>query len=74
MNDRDDRNDPRPDSAMGGASDMGAHGEHPLSPPALKREGRSPLPEDAPGDAPIERRHAHDAGYRGPERRIAAIR
>ncbi len=53
---------------------MGAHGEHPLSSPALKRDGRSPLPEAAPGDAPIERRRAHDAGYRGPERRIAAMR
>jgi hypothetical protein len=69
---RPDTPDPLPESAMGGATDMGAHGTHPLSSPALKQEHRSPLPEDAPGDAPIERRHHHDSDYSGPERRIAA--
>ena len=33
-----DRSAPAPDSAMGGASDMGAHGRHPVSAPELKRE------------------------------------
>jgi hypothetical protein len=63
--------DPRPESAMGGASDMGAHGHHPASSPEARREGLSPLPEDAPGDATIERRHHHDEAYAGPERRVA---
>lgn len=62
-------NDPDalPESGMGGASDSGAHGKHPAS--AARLENRSPLPEDAPGDAVIERRHHRDAGYTGPERR-----
>jgi hypothetical protein len=60
--------DPAPESAMGGASDSGAHGKHPAS--AAKLENRSPRPEDAPGDAAIERRHRHDPNYSGPERRI----
>ena len=59
-----------PESAMGGASDAGAHGMHPAS--AARLEGRSPLPEDAPGDAAIERRHHRDSNYKGPERRIGA--
>ena len=58
-----------PESAMGGASDAGAHGTHPASAAKLDR---SPLPDDAPGDAPIERRHHRDFDYRGPERRIGA--
>lgn len=64
--------DPLPESGMGGASDSGAHGRHPLSSPALKQEHRSPLPEDAPGDAPLERRRHADPAYRGPERRAGA--
>jgi hypothetical protein len=61
-------NDPLPESAMGGASDAGAHGIHPAS--AAKLEHRSARPEDAPGDAAIERRHGPDSNYRGPERRM----
>lgn len=58
--------DPRPESAMGGSSDAGAHGRHPASVP-----GVPPLPPDEPiGDAEIERRHHHDPHYAGPERRI----
>jgi hypothetical protein len=71
----DDRNrdsdGPAPDSAMGGASDMGAHGSHPASSPAARREGRPAEPEAAPGDAAIERRRRRDPAYAGPERRIA---
>jgi hypothetical protein len=63
--------DPRPESAMGGAGDMGAHGHHPASSSEAAREGLSPLPADAIGDAIVERRHHHDAGYAGPERRVA---
>jgi hypothetical protein len=59
-----------PESGMGGSSDAGAHGAHPAS--AARVEGRSPLPEDAPGDAAIERRRHRDANYTGPERRIGA--
>ena len=62
-----DKNESLPESAMGGSSDSGAHGMHPAS--AAKLE-RSPLPDDAPGDAAIERRHHHDPNYSGPERRI----
>jgi hypothetical protein len=62
---------PPPESAMGGASDSGAHGRHPASAPALAREHRPPGPEDVPGDAAIERRHRPDPEYRGPERRQA---
>ena len=69
MSARDD--EPLPESAMGGASDAGAHGVHPAS--AAKVEG-SPLPDDALGDVPIERRHHRDTGYSGPERRIGATR
>ena len=69
--DRPDRNDPLPESGMGGASDMGAHGRHPVSSPALKHEHRSPDPDAAPGDAPVERRRRLDPDYRGEERRIA---
>ena len=61
-------NDPPPESAMGGASDAGAHGNHPAS--AAKLEHRSARPEDAPGDAAVERRHGADSDYRGPERRM----
>lgn len=59
-----------PESGMGGTSDAGAHGAHPAS--AAKLEGRSPLPDDAPGDAAIERRRQRDSHYTGPERRIGA--
>jgi hypothetical protein len=68
---RQPRTDPAPESAMGGASDMGAHGRHPVSSPALKHERRSPDPDAAPGDPPIERRRRQDPSYRGEERRIA---
>ena len=60
--------DPLPESGMGGASDAGAHGNHPAS--AAKLEHRSARPEDAPGDAAVERRHRADSDYSGPERRI----
>jgi hypothetical protein len=65
-------NDPLPESAMGGASDSGAHGGHPAS--RTRIEDRSPLPDDVPGDAAIERRHHHDSSYSGPERRVGAAR
>ena len=68
-----DPSDPLPESAMGGASDSGAHGRHPASSAPITREGRSPRPEDDPGDASIERRHGRDPAYRGPERRIAKL-
>lgn len=64
--------DPRPESAMGGASDSGAHGGHPAGSADAAREGRSPLPDDAVGDTIIERRHGHVPGFRGPERRVSA--
>ena len=56
-----------PESAMGGAADAGAHGTHPASAAKLDR---SPLPDDAPGDVPVERRRQRDSNYRGPERRM----
>jgi hypothetical protein len=67
-----DDNDPLPESAMGGASDSGAHGKHPAS--AAKLEHRSARPEDVPGDAAVERRHRHDPNYNGPERRVGAAK
>lgn len=67
VQDREDES--LPESAMGGASDAGAHGSHPAS--AAKIEGRSAHPEDALGDAVVERRHHQDESYTGPERRIA---
>ena len=67
---RPHNDDTLPESAMGGASDAGAHGKHPAS--AARIEGRSPLPDDAPGDAAIERRHHPDPNYNGPERRVGA--
>jgi hypothetical protein len=57
-----------PESGMGGASDAGAHGKHPAS--AAKVEPGSARPEDAPGDAAVERRHGRDRNYAGPERRL----
>jgi hypothetical protein len=66
---RTDDRGPLPESGMGGASDAGAHGKHPAS---AARLDRSPLPEDVPGDAAIERRRQHDPNYRGPERRIGS--
>ena len=63
--------DPAPESAMGGASDAGAHGRHPVSAPALKREHLPVDPDAALGDAPIERRRSSDPNYRGEERRMA---
>lgn len=60
---------PAPESAMGGASDAGASGGHPASRTAVDRSRATP--DQAPGDAPIERRRARDAGYGGPERRVA---
>ena len=60
--------DPLPESAMGGTSDAGAHGNHPAS--AARLDDRSARPEDPPGDAAVERRHGADSGYQGPERRI----
>jgi hypothetical protein len=65
---------PRPESAMGGANGLGAHGPPPVASPALHREGRSPLPDDAPGDVPIERRRPGAEPYGGPERRITTAR
>ena len=62
--------EPAPESAMGGASDMGAHGWHPASAPELAREHRPADPEAVPGDAAIERRRRLDPAYAGPERRI----
>ncbi len=63
--------DQLPESGMGGSSDSGAHGRHPVSSPAMRREGRSPAPDAAPGDASIERRRRRDPAYAGEERRIA---
>jgi hypothetical protein len=60
--------DPFPESAMGGASDAGAHGNHPAS--AARLDDRSARPEDAPGDAAVERRHGASSDYHGPERRM----
>jgi hypothetical protein len=58
-----------PESGMGGASDAGAHGKHPASAAKLDHSAR---PEDALGDAAVERRHRHDPNYKGPERRLGA--
>lgn len=63
--------DPLPESAMGGASDAGAHGKHPTS--AAKLEDRSARPEDVPGDAAVERRHGGNHSYTGPERRLGRV-
>jgi hypothetical protein len=66
-----DRNDNElPESGMGGAADAGAHGTHPASAGRVK----NPLPEEATGDAAIERRHHRDSGYQGPERRMGGGR
>lgn len=67
---RSNQDDALPESAMGGASDSGAHGKHPAS--AAKLEDRSASPDEVPGDAAIERRHHRDSHYDGPERRIGA--
>ena len=67
MTDRKE-SEPVPESAMGGASDAGAPGKHPASAARVLR----PLPDEAPGDAAIERRHQHNPDYRGPERRLGA--
>jgi hypothetical protein len=64
--DRSRDRDDLPESAMGGASDSGAHGSHPASAARVPH----PLPDEALGDAAIERRHHHDPNYNGPERRI----
>jgi len=72
MMNRNNRNgDSLPESAMGGSSDAGASGGHPAGSADAAREGRSPLPDDAPGDAAIERRRGHQPGFRGPERRMS---
>jgi hypothetical protein len=60
--------DPLPESAMGGASDAGAHGNHPAS--AAKLEHWSARPDEATGVAVVERRHHADSNYHGPERRM----
>jgi hypothetical protein len=67
-----EHNDDRtlPESAMGGASDAGAHGVHPASAARVN----DPLPDDAPGDAAIERRRHRDESYSGPERRMGAAK
>jgi hypothetical protein len=70
MTQTNDQREELPESAMGGASDAGAHGNHPAS--AAKLENRSPLPDEVPGDAAIERRHHRDENYPGPERRMGA--
>ncbi len=62
-----------PESAMGGASDFGAHGGHPAAHPEQRLEGRSPNPDDVPGDAAYERRRHQDPSYSGPERRLAKL-
>jgi hypothetical protein len=62
---------PAPESAIGGAGDSGAHGQHLAASPEMAREHRPPGPEDVPGDAAIERRRGTDSGYSGPERRLA---
>jgi hypothetical protein len=62
-----------PESGMGGASDFGAAGGHPASHPEQRLEGRSPLPDDVPGDAAYERRRHQDPNYSGPERRLAKL-
>jgi hypothetical protein len=59
---------PLPESAMGGASDAGAHGNHPAS--AARLDPGSARPEDAPGDAAVERRKERNENYNGPERRL----
>jgi hypothetical protein len=69
--DRRHEDDALPESGMGGASDAGAHGVHPASAAHLER---SPLPDDVPGDAAIERRRHHDVNYAGPERRIGSTK
>jgi hypothetical protein len=66
---RSNEHEPLPESAMGGASDAGAHGTHPASGAKLDR---SPLPDDVPGDAAIERRRQQDPNYTGPERRVGS--
>ena len=64
-----DRGDPLPESGMGGASDMGAGGGHPIRSPQ-HREGRPHEPDNVVGDASYERRRRDDPAYQGPERRI----
>jgi hypothetical protein len=63
--------DSLPESAMGGASDAGAHGKHPAS--AAKLDSATARPENAPGDAVIERRQRQDSNYSGPERRLGRM-
>lgn len=60
---------PAPESAMGGASDSGAAGGHPASRASVDREHAAP--DRVVGDAAVERRHAPNASYDGPERRRA---
>jgi hypothetical protein len=60
-----------PESGLGGASDAGAHGVHPASAAHLES---SPLPDDVPGDAAIERRRHREVNYTGPERRIGSTK
>lgn len=67
---RSNDNGSLPESAMGGASDAGAHGMHPAS--AAKLEDRSAFPDEVAGDAAIERRRHRDSTYDGPERRVGA--
>ena len=69
---RNENNESLPESAMGGASDTGAHGVHPAS--AAKLDSQSARPDDAPGDAAIERRRHRDTSYTGPERRMGAMK
>ena len=64
-------NEPLPESGMGGASDAGAHGKHPAS--AAKLDPATARPENAPGDAAVERRQRLDRNYSGPERRLARL-
>jgi hypothetical protein len=64
----DNRDDPLPESGMGGASDAGAHGKHPAS--AARLDQSSARPENALGDAVVERRHGQSASYKGTERRL----
>ena len=64
----DTREGPAPESAMGGASDAGASGGHPASRAAVDRDRAAP--DQASGDAAVERRRRVDPAYRGPERRL----
>jgi hypothetical protein len=60
-----------PESGLGGAGDVAAHGGHQAASSAPEREHRPPDPDRGPGDAGVERRQGADPAYTGPERRLA---